>query len=156
MELRWALPGVLAVGSLPRTREDVERLKREGIRAVLSLHPVSFLTAEVIRDAGMAHRTEEVEDFSVPSLEQMDSLRADMDCWAEQGLPIYVHCYAGIGRSRTVAAAWLSLRQDSVEEAFERVGLPQTARQILFVEEYFRLHRGSQRQGSAGEYGAGA
>lgn len=151
MDLRWALPGMLAVGSLPRNRDDVERLRREGIRAVLSLHPVAFLTAQALRDAGMAHRTEEVEDFSVPSLEQMDSLREDMDRWAEQGLPIYVHCYAGIGRSRTVAAAWLSLRQDSVEEAFDRVGLPQTARQKLFVEEYFRL-----RRGSAGACGAGA
>ncbi len=156
MDLRWALPGVLAVGSLPRTREDVERLGREGIEAVISLHSVSFLIAEAIRDAGMAHRTEEVEDFSMPSLEQMDSLREDMDSWAEQGLPIYVHCYAGIGRSRTVAAAWLSLWQDSVEEAFERVGLPQTAKQILFVEEYFRLRRSSHRRGSAGDCGAGA
>ncbi|BCW99790.1 MAG: hypothetical protein KatS3mg024_2617 [Armatimonadota bacterium] len=156
MDLQWAMPGLLAVGSLPRTREDVERLIREGIRAVLSLHPVAFLTAEAIRDAGMAHRTEEVEDFSVPSVEQMDSMREDMDAWADQRLPIYVHCYAGIGRSRTVAAAWLSLRQDSLEEAFERVGLPQTARQKQFVEEYFRLRRGAHHQGSAGDRGAGA
>ncbi len=138
MELRWAVPGQLAVGSLPRTRQDVETLRRLGIRAVLSLHPVPFLAASVIRDMGMEHRQEEVEDYRAPTVEQMDSLRATLDSWAGREMPVYVHCYAGIGRSRTVACAWLSLRLGSVEEAFEKVGLPQTAGQIRFVEEYFR------------------
>lgn len=151
MELRWAVPGLIAVGSLPRGPQDVERLKRGGIGAVLSLHPVSFLTAEAMREAGMAHRTEEVEDLSAPSPAQMDRLRALMDSWAQQGLAIYVHCYAGIGRSRTVAAAWLSLRLGSVEAAFQSTGLLQTAGQRAFVVEYFRLRassRGIERAGN--------
>ncbi len=137
MELRWALQRQIAVGSRPSSPSDVEELRLSGIRAVLSLERVAWHVAGKMREAGMLHATEELEDYGVPTYRQMDELAALLDGWLEEGRAVYIHCYAGVGRSRTVAASYLAVRTGDVQSALDAVGLPETAAQQEFVRDYF-------------------
>ena len=139
MDFRWAGPGELATGSLPRSRQDIEQLKTHGIKAVLSLQRPAFVVCEGLKDADMQHVISELEDLSTPGFEQMHELRMLLQSWREAGKPVYVHCYAGIGRCRTVAAAFLALEVGSAEEAVALVGAPETAQQRQCVRNYFAL-----------------
>lgn len=138
MNLKWAVKGELATSSLPVTEEDVARLKRLGFGAVLSLHPVSLGVAQLLREAGIIQVNQEIVDFSTPGLDQMDRLKAILDEWRDQGKPVLIHCYMGVGRCRTVACAYLASSGYSPEEALELVGRPETVAQASFVEHYHR------------------
>lgn len=85
----------------------------------------------------MLHATEELEDYGVPTYRQMDELAALLDGWLEEGRAVYIHCYAGVGRSRTVAASYLAVRMGDVQAAMDAVGLPETGAQQEFVRDYF-------------------
>ena len=49
-----------------------------------------------------------ITDFGVPSLLQMQSILQSIQSALDQGGKVYVHCKAGIGRTGTVAATWLT------------------------------------------------
>ncbi len=137
MDFRWAVSGEVATGSLLRWAQDVRELKGRGIGAVLSLQRPSPRICEEIRKAGMQHVISELEDFSTPSFEQMHELRMMLQSWHDAGMAVYVHCYAGIGRCRTVAAAFLAFETGSAEDALELVGEPETDAQAQFVRDYW-------------------
>lgn len=139
MEYRWAIPGEIATGSLPRSDLDVRTLRGLGIRAVLSLHRPPPVVTEALRAAGVQHMLSELEDYGVPSVEQMHQIRMILESWREADRPVYVHCYAGVGRCRTVAAAFLAMKLGSADEALEMVGQPETRRQVEFVRAYAEI-----------------
>lgn len=137
MDFRWAVWGEVATGSLPCRAQDVRELKGHGIEAVLSLQRPSPQICEEIKNAGMQHVISELEDFSTPSFEQMNELRTILQSWSDAGKAVYVHCYAGIGRCRTVAAAFLAFEAGSAEDALELVGEPENNAQAQFVRDYW-------------------
>lgn len=140
LDFLWAVPGRLATGSVPRNVQDVEHLKGRGIRAVLSLHPLPWSLREALAREGIAHRQEALEDHTAPSFVQMDDLRQTLEDWLAQDMPVFIHCYAGIGRCRTVAAAWLALTEGP-ETAMQMTRLPETRQQQEFVRQYARQNR---------------
>lgn len=142
MDFHWAVKNELAVGSLPATRADASRLLQNGIRAVLSLHPMPYSVRQALEREGMAVAYRELTDLSAPAFDEMREMEELIRGWRQEGRPVYVHCYLGVGRSRTVASAYLAVEMDCcVEEAFELAGRPQTARQREFVKEYLMRAR---------------
>lgn len=136
MEFHWAIRGEIAVGSLPENQRDVQRLAAQGIAAVISLHAVSSAVAGALSKAGMKHLPAQMPDMSAPGFEQMTQLAAIIDNFARQGQPVFIHCYMGRGRCRTVACAYLAQKLSSADDAFEMVGSPETSRQREFVRQY--------------------
>jgi len=106
----WIVPGELAAMPLPgRNRsldQDAAYLEQEGIRVLVSL-------TEEAPEAGTlsSHFIEQrhlpVEDYAPPTQEQMTEFAALVELSAANGLPLGVHCTAGLGRSGTMAAAYL-------------------------------------------------
>lgn len=76
-----------------------------GIRAVLSLqaeHEDQFMEPYPLRQERLL-----VADFTAPSLAQLDAGVAFVQAAQAEGLPVFIHCHAGVGRAPIMAAACL-------------------------------------------------
>ena len=142
MNFQWAIQNELATGSLPTTENDVKMLRGSGIKAVLSLESPSPHIRRLLDQYGIERHYAPIQDFSQPGHDQMDELREILNAWRQQGKPVLVHCYVGIGRCRTVACAFIASQIADVEDAFRWVGLPETEKQREFVREYAAAKRG--------------
>lgn len=124
--------------------EQWPALHRLGIRAVLSLQE----EYEDAFDDPPPDRTLRllVPDFNSPTLEQ---LREGIDFIAAahaDGLPVMVHCHAGIGRASLTASAYLISRGMSADDAFSTIRRARpivmlNGRQRARLEEWERLLR---------------
>jgi len=104
---------------------DFARLRKMGYSVVVSLACDHLNTFE-IEDAGFEHKKICVEDFTAPTLEQVDEFVAFVDSKIAEGKKVLVHCYAGRGRTGTMLAAYLihqGMSSDAaVREIRERAG----------------------------------
>lgn len=111
----WLAPGAVAGSSLPHSAEDVERWRREGVRAVISL------TRRQPRVDGFDALHLPVRDFAPPTPEQLDASLRFIEEHLARNEAVVVHCRGGKGRTGTVLAAWLVSRGLGADEAIRRV-----------------------------------
>ena len=120
----WVVPGKLAAMPVPgRDRpldQDVGFLEQNGIRVLVSLteEPPD---REVLASHSLDQKHIPVQDFTAPTLEQMMEFVAVVEDSDSAGKPVGVHCTAGLGRSGTMAAAYLIAEGASAEEAISHV-----------------------------------
>lgn len=106
----WIVPGQLAAMPLPgRDRpldQDAAFLEREGVGLLISLtdEPPDHDTLST-HSIEQAHIP--VQDYAPPSLGQMTEFVTVVGNSVATGKPVGVHCTAGLGRSGTMAAAYL-------------------------------------------------
>jgi atypical dual specificity phosphatase len=116
----WVNHGILCFGELPgrwrSVEEDLKFLKDQNIRSILSLVEDEIYLDEY-RKAGFHVLHVPVDDFNAPTMEQIDTCVE----YIESRGPTYVHCYAGYGRSGTIAAAWLIRNGTSAIEAIRTI-----------------------------------
>lgn len=104
----WVIPGKLAGSDLPgggradanALRDDVQFLADAGIGLLVSLEKPSGPIGKICREAGVQWRNFPVADFGIP--EDIDSfMMLVTECIRsfEGGIPVCVHCRAGIGRT---------------------------------------------------------
>lgn len=120
---KWLVPGKIAgaphpdlFGGLPMLASF---LREQGIGGIVTLYerPLEL----DVESLGFEYLFAETPDFRPPS--DLPRILAFMEIQVEQGRGVLVHCFAGIGRTGMVLAAWL-LRQEpmlSAEEAIARV-----------------------------------
>ena len=121
--------------------DDLERLRRQGVEAVVNLCAERSDNARRLRAAQMDYLWLPVADTHAPTVEQILHGLA----WIEQriyaGHKVYMHCAAGMGRSVTLLACWYLYTCDmSVPQVLEFVKRrrPQAAltrRQLRRIEE---------------------
>ncbi len=132
MNYHEILPRLL-VGSCPEGPADLEWLKQqEGVTAVLNLQTDADLAwlglnpgsvEEWHHRCGLVLRREPVQDMDTQDLRRRlaECVQA-LDELLAAGHKVYLHCTAGVGRSPTVAIAWLIQRQGwSSEQAHQWV-----------------------------------
>ena len=83
-----------------------------------------------------------IVDFSIPARDALVATLDEIDAELDAGGIVYVHCWAGCGRTGVVVGSWLVRHGASPEEALrviaERRGLgcPQTLEQRMFVLDW--------------------
>lgn len=167
----WVEPGKFLAGAYPgspninEAKEKIAGLARCGIRRIINLMEPDEtdrqgkpfapydrifreLGAEKAMDVVMVRRP--IRDLDVPSLEKMAAIVGEIDRFLGEGLPVYVHCWGGRGRTGTVVGCWLINQGLEGQEALDRIrwlrrneetahkDSPETRKQISMVLNWRR------------------
>ena len=106
--------------SYPRSEDAIALLQKLGVRALLSLSEES-LSADLLRKYQLQREHLPVADFTAPTLEQVEQALAIIDGFLVHGLPVAVHCGAGLGRTGTILACYLVSQGSSAKDAIPQV-----------------------------------
>jgi protein-tyrosine phosphatase len=83
-----------------------------------------------------------IRDFSIPTRDDLVATLDLIDAEIEAGGVVYVHCWAGCGRTGVVIGTWLVRHGVAAEDALRRIaearglGCPQTLEQRVFVLDW--------------------
>jgi atypical dual specificity phosphatase len=141
----FVIPGQLAGMGQPGglgsyLQADLARLREAGIGAMVSLTPEPP-EPKAVAAAGLTLLHLPIEDFGIPTDEQIDRLVAFAGEQIAAGQAVVVHCGAGMGRTGTVLACYLVHLGEGADEAIDsirriRPGSIETAEQAEFVRAY--------------------
>lgn len=127
----------------PRFARTLEILLGEGIGALVSLTETP-LDEEAVTAAGLEYLHLPVEDFTAPTLEQIERFMLFATRSIASGRAVAVHCMAGLGRTGTVIACYLVHQGATSAEALRvvrerRPGSVEVAEQEEVVRRYAEL-----------------
>lgn len=136
----WMIEKRLAGVSYPRSEDAVALLQQLGIQALLSLSE-ERLPENLLRIYHIQWEHLPVTDFTAPTLEQVEHALTIIDGFLERGLPVAVHCRAGLGRTGTILACYLVAQGSSAKDAIRQVrtkrpGSIETPEQEAVIEAY--------------------
>lgn len=121
---RWILPGRLAgcpmPGAMAPLDHDLTLLKGAGVTLLVNL-TATRLDAPALEHFGIRELHFPMEDGRAAPVMLAKMLVVKLQRLLHGGDVIAVHCYAGLGRTGTVLAAWLIMNGLSAEAALERL-----------------------------------
>jgi protein-tyrosine phosphatase len=139
-------PGRLVAGRHPcawgdeNAQAEVAALVSDGVTLFVDLTEEGELAPYADLLAPPTRRlSRPIRDFSVPARDELVSTLDEIDAEVEAGGVVYVHCWAGCGRTGVVVGSWLVRHGLDPNVALERIaatrglGCPQTLEQRLFV-----------------------
>jgi len=142
----WIEPARLIAGRHPcawgpgNAPSEVQDLLAHGITLFLNLTEDGELEpyAELV-PAPVRHVRIPIQDFSVPTTETLVSALDEIDAELAAGGLVYVHCWAGCGRTGVVVGSWLVRHGSEPHAALAKIaetrglGCPQTLEQRLMI-----------------------
>ncbi len=142
----WLIPGRLAGGGHPARggmESDVlHAMERLGYNAILTLTE-DALDAEALAEHGFTYLHLPIANMEAPPMAEGERAVEFLRRWIDDDLQVYVHCYAGYGRTGAILAAYLVATGTGPFAAIERVravrpGAVESAAQERFVLEFSR------------------
>ena len=122
---------------------ELQGLLEHGVTLILDLTEEGELTPYVEHvPEGVRHVRVPVRDFTAPTREQIAEALDLIDAEIERGGVVYVHCWAGCGRTGVIVGCWLVRHGTPPQEALRRIaearglGCPQTLEQRLAILDF--------------------
>ncbi|XP_052103485.1 dual specificity protein phosphatase 23-like [Mytilus californianus] len=100
----WVVDGKLCAMGFPRSKEHIQYLLDNNVTYLISL--TSYRQPPVTDFKDMNHLHCKVEEFTPPSLDQIQESIDFIDRAYEHGKAVGIHCQHGIGRTGTVVACY--------------------------------------------------
>ena len=140
MKIDWIERGTIAASGIPLGRKDLQSLREQGIRAIVTLteYPLTVqteITEHVLDEMGFACLHAPVEDQCPPDVAIVQSVVRFVRQMRSQGLPVLLHCHAGVGRTGTMLHAYYLAEGLSLDEAKVRVRVTRPSSQFLMLSE---------------------
>lgn len=107
--LSWITPQ-LAAGHAPMSEEELESIKKQGIKAILNLCAEMEDLAEFERKHGFEVYSLPIRNEGFPEIEELEKALDWLDESIYLGKKVLVHCRHGIGRTGTVVFSYLLRR----------------------------------------------
>jgi atypical dual specificity phosphatase len=126
MKISWLEVDKLGAGSLPASADDLRSLVDQGVRAIVTLteqplSAVSGVDRDALAELGIVTLHLPILDYKAPSRQQVEALNRFVERMSADGRPVYVHCYAGVGRTGTMLHAYDLLRGMTLSEAKQHI-----------------------------------
>lgn len=171
----WVVPGEIMAGAFPGSYEDFNAKLRlrslfdAGIRAFINLQEEGEMARSdkgynenywdffriFLKNSGQNEiegglvKRFSIPDKTVPSVELMKQILDEIDDLHAKKIPLYIHCWGGLGRTATVVGCWLmrhgmanrgsvideifNLRSIGVDPAYLAYKSPETDEQERFI-----------------------
>ena len=145
----WLVDGSLAGSGRPMSAGEVGWARERGVRAIVTMTEDPLPAGWV---GGMAYLHVPTVDLTAPTVEGTDRAVEFIRRRIGEGMPVMVHCAAGMGRAGTILACYLVRHGGlSAAEAIRRVrkqrpGSIQSGEQEAAVE-YYERHASSGHGG---------
>ena len=134
----WVVPELFLAGEYPGeatvdlTRARLKRMLDLGIRHFIDLTEPSVVGGRLYWDTlkavaeeanlpEVAVFSQPIFDLDIPSGEQMKDILDRLDASISARIPIYIHCWAGIGRTGTAVGCYLVRHGMTGDQALEHI-----------------------------------
>jgi hypothetical protein len=162
----WIVPGRFLAGEYPGARDRANPLPRlqalldQGVDFFIDLTeageyglpPYNVLASELASKMGrrVGYRRLSIHDVSVPSIKRMSVILDAIDSALRDEHTVYLHCYAGIGRTGTTLGCYLVRHGMAADRALTQLAdwlsftakagrpIPETPEQADFVRAWYR------------------